>query len=174
MPATEAIMVDKGTPAPDFTLPSDSGESLTLSSFRGRRVVLYFYPKDDTPGCTTQACDLRDAMPRFEGLDAVVLGVSPDSVSSHAKFKTKFKLNFPLLADEEHRVAEAYGVWRQKSLYGRKYMGVERSTFIIDEEGVVQVAWRKIRPAEHAEKVAAALEGPLQDGSGARAETARS
>lgn len=165
-------MVDEGMPAPDFTLPSDSGEAVTLSSFRGRKVVLYFYPKDDTPGCTTQACDLRDSMPKFEGLDAVVLGVSPDSVSSHAKFKTKFRLNFPLLADEEHRVAEAYGVWRQKSLYGRKYMGVERSTFIIDEAGVVQLAWRKVRPGGHAEKVASALEERSRDGSAGPSGTA--
>jgi peroxiredoxin Q/BCP len=158
-------MVDTGKSAPDFTLPSDSGEAVTLSSLRGRKVVLYFYPKDDTSGCTTQACDLRDSMPRFEGLDAVVLGVSPDPVSSHVKFKEKFQLNFPLLADEDHGVAEAYGVWKQKSLYGRKYMGIERSTFIIDEDGIVQAAWRKVRPAGHAEKVAAALEAHAESGS---------
>jgi peroxiredoxin Q/BCP len=151
-------MVEKGTPAPDFALASDSGDIVRLSSFKGRRVVLYFYPKDDTPGCTSQACDLRDAMPTVEGLDAVVLGVSPDPVSSHVKFREKFQLNFPLLADEEHIVAEAYGVWKQKSLYGRKYMGVERSTFIIDEDGMVQEAWRKVRPGGHAERVVAALQ----------------
>jgi peroxiredoxin Q/BCP len=151
-------MVERGVPAPDFELPSDSGEAVRLSSFKGTKVVLYFYPKDDTPGCTTQACDLRDAMPKVEGLDAVVLGVSPDPVSSHVKFREKFQLNFPLLADEDHSVAEAYGVWKEKSLYGRKYMGVERSTFIIDEDGIVQEAWRKVRPAGHAEKVVASLQ----------------
>jgi peroxiredoxin Q/BCP len=150
-------MVEEGTPAPDFELPSDSGETVRLSSLRGRKVVLYFYPKDDTPGCTSQACDLRDVMPTLEGLDAVVLGVSPDPVSSHVKFREKFRLNFPLLADEDHAVAEAYGVWKQKSLYGRNYMGVERSTFILDEDGVVQEAWRKVRPGGHAEKVLVAL-----------------
>jgi peroxiredoxin Q/BCP len=150
-------MVEEGTPAPDFELPSDSGETVRLSSLRGRKVVLYFYPKDDTPGCTSQACDLRDVMPTLEGLDAVVLGVSPDPVSSHVKFREKFRLNFPLLADEDYAVAEAYGVWKQKSLYGRNYMGVERSTFILDEDGVVQEAWRKVRPGGHAEKVLVAL-----------------
>lgn len=151
-------MVEQGVPAPDFELPSDSGETVRLSSFKGKKVVLYFYPKDDTPGCTTQACDLRDAMPEVEGLDAVVLGVSPDPVSSHVKFREKFQLNFPLLADEDHSVAEAYGVWKEKSLYGRKYMGVERSTFVIDEDGIVQEAWRKVRPAGHADKVVASLQ----------------
>jgi len=151
-------MVAKGDAAPDFTLPSDSGEEITLSALRGRRVVLYFYPKDDTPGCTTQACDLRDAMPRFEGIDALVLGVSPDSVESHEKFREKFRLNFPLLADEGGLVAQAYGVWKEKNLYGRKFMGAERSTFIIDEEGRVLEAWRKVSPQGHAERVAAALD----------------
>lgn len=151
-------MVEQGTPAPDFELPSDSGDTVRLSSFKGRKVVLYFYPKDDTPGCTSQACDLRDAMPTVEGLDAVVLGVSPDPVSSHVKFREKFELNFPLLADEDHAVAEAYGVWKEKSLYGRKYMGVERSTFIINEDGIVQDAWRKVRPAGHADRVVGALQ----------------
>ena len=150
-------MIEKGTTAPNFTLPADDGSKITLSSLRGRKVVLYFYPKDDTPGCTTQACDLRDALPRFEGQDAVVLGVSPDSVESHGRFRDKYSLNFPLLADEDHAVAEAYGVWKQKSLYGRKFMGVERSTFIIDEDGVVIEAWRKVSPKGHAEKAAAAL-----------------
>ena len=151
--------VEKGDPAPDFTLSSDAGGDVTLSSLRGKKVVLYFYPKDDTPGCTTQACDLRDAMPRFEGLDAVVLGVSPDSVASHRKFRDKFGLNFPLLADEDHRVAEAYGVWKEKSMYGRTFMGIERSTFLIDEDGKIQEAWRKVSPKGHAELLQETLAG---------------
>lgn len=150
-------MVEPGSPAPDFTLPSDEGEPVTLSRLRGQRVLLYFYPKDDTSGCTAQACELRDSLPRFEDAGAVVLGVSPDSVESHRKFRGKYDLNFPLLADETHEVAEAYGVWKEKSLYGRKYMGIERSTFLIDEEGVVLEVWRKVKPKDHAEWVAAAL-----------------
>ena len=150
-------MVEKGSAAPDFTLPSDEGGTVTLSELRGRKVVLYFYPKDDTPGCTTQACDFRDALPRFEGVDAVVLGVSPDSVASHRKFRDKFGLTFPLLADEDHRVAEAYGVWRQKKNFGVKYMGIERSTFLIDETGVVAEVWRKVKPKGHTEMLAELL-----------------
>jgi len=150
-------MVAKGSLAPDFTLPTDLGGGVTLSSLRGRRVVLYFYPKDDTSGCTAQACELRDALPRFEGLDAVVLGVSPDSVASHRRFREKYGLNFPLLADEDHAVAEAYGVWVEKSMYGRRYMGIERSTFLIDEDGIVLEAWRKVKPNGHAEMVGRAL-----------------
>ena len=150
-------MVEKGTPAPDFTLPSDGGASLRLSSLRGRKVVLYFYPKDDTSGCTAQACELRDALPRFEGVDAVILGVSPDPVASHRKFREKHGLNFPLLSDEDHAVAEAYGVWVQKSMYGRTYMGIERSTFLIGDDGRVLEVWRKVKPKGHAELVAAAL-----------------
>jgi peroxiredoxin Q/BCP len=150
-------MIATGSSAPDFTLPSDRGDEVTLSALRGRKVVLYFYPKDDTPGCTTQACDLRDAMPRLEGLDAVVLGVSPDSVASHEKFRDKFGLNFPLLADEDHRVAEAYGVWKKKSMYGRTFMGIERSTFLIDEDGKIQEAWRKVSPKDHVDLVQEAL-----------------
>ena len=150
-------MVERGTQAPDFTLASDDRGDVTLSDLRGRKVVLYFYPKDDTSGCTAQACELRDALPRFEGVDAVILGVSPDSVASHAKFRKKYGLNFALLADEDHAVAEAYGVWQEKSLYGRTYMGIERSTFLIDEKGVVMEAWRKVKAQGHAELVAEAL-----------------
>jgi len=150
-------MVEKGSLAPDFTLPSDAGVEVTLSSLRGRRVVLYFYPKDDTSGCTTQACELRDALPRFDGANAVVLGVSPDPVASHRKFRDKYGLNFPLLADEDHAVAEAYGVWAQKSMYGRAYMGIERSTFLIGEDGRVLEAWRRVKPKGHAELVGRAL-----------------
>jgi peroxiredoxin Q/BCP len=144
-------MVEPGTPAPDFTLPSDDGGDVTLSALRGRKVVLYFYPKDDTPGCTIQACDFRDALPRFEGVDAVVLGVSTDSLESHADFRQKFDLNFPLLADVDHEVSEAYGVWKEKKLYGRTFMGIERSTFLIDEDGIVERVWRKVKAKGHQE-----------------------
>ena len=150
-------MIEKGAVAPDFTLVADQGGAVTLSGLRGKRVVLYFYPKDDTPGCTIQACDFRDALPRFGGVDAVVLGVSPDSVKSHAKFRAKFDLNFSLLSDEDHAVAEAYGVWKEKKMYGRTYMGIERSTFLIDEEGKVAEVWRKVRPKGHTEMLAELL-----------------
>jgi peroxiredoxin Q/BCP len=150
-------VISRGRPAPDFTLPADDGSSVTLASLRGRKVVLYFYPKDDTSGCTAQACELRDALPRFHGVDAVVLGVSPDSVASHRKFRDKHGLNFRLLADEDHAVAESYGVWKEKSMYGRKYMGIERSTFLIAEDGTVLEAWYKVTPTGHAERVAEAL-----------------
>ena len=150
-------MVQPGMPAPDFTLPADDGSEVPLSSFRGKRVVLYFYPKDNTSGCTTQACELRDSHPEIQAQGGVVLGVSPDPLSSHVKFRDKFQLNFPLLSDEDHRVAEAYGVWKEKSMYGKKYWGIERSTFLIDEGGVVVEAWRKVKPKGHAERVAEAL-----------------
>ena len=149
--------VEEGTLAPDFTLPSDDDGDVTLSDLRGKKVVLYFYPKDDTPGCTVQACDFRDAAPSFQGVDAVVLGVSADSVASHRKFRQKHRLNFPLLADERHEVAEAYGVWKEKSMYGRTFMGIERSTFLIDEEGKVERVWRKVSPKGHAEMLAELL-----------------
>ena len=150
-------MINEGDAAPDFELPADDGSTISLAGLRGRKVVLYFYPKDDTSGCTTEACEFRDALPRFEEDGAVILGVSPDSVASHRKFKEKYDLNFLLLADKAHEVAEAYGVWKEKSMFGNKYWGVERSTFLIDEEGRVQRAWRRVRPKGHAEKVAEAL-----------------
>jgi len=140
-------MIEIGAPAPDFTLQSDRGDEVTLSTLRGRNVVLYFYPKDDTPGCTIQACDFRDSLPVFEELDAVVLGVSADPVSSHQGFRDKFDLNFPLLSDESHDVLEAYGVWKRHPVYG---MTIERSTFLIDEHGVVRDVWRKVDPKGHA------------------------
>jgi len=152
-------MVQKGTLAPDFALPADDGSVVSLASFRGKKVILYFYPKDNTSGCTTQACDLRDRKEGIQARGAVVLGVSPDPPSSHAKFRDKYQLNFPLLSDEDHRVAKAYGVWKEKSMYGRKYWGIERSTFVINEGGVVAEAWRKVKPKGHAERVAEALEG---------------
>jgi thioredoxin-dependent peroxiredoxin len=147
----------EGDRAPEFELPADDGSTVSLEGLRGRRVVLYFYPKDDTSGCTAQACEFRDSLPRFEAGDAVIVGVSPDPVASHRKFKEKYDLNFPLLADEDHAVAEAYGVWKEKSMYGRKYWGVERSTFLIDEQGRVTHALRKVKPKGHAEAVAELL-----------------
>lgn len=150
-------MIEEGDRAPSFDLAADDGSRVRLDDLRGRRVVLYFYPKDDTSGCTVEACEFRDALPRIDAADAVVLGISPDSVSSHVKFKSKYDLNFPLLADEDHAVAEAYDVWKEKSMYGRTYWGVERSTFLIDEGGRVGKVWRRVRPAGHAEEVTAAL-----------------
>ena len=146
-----------GDLAPDFTLETDEGRALTLSELRGRRVVVYFYPKDDTSGCTTQACGFRDEFPRFGQLDAVILGVSPDSVKKHVKFRAKYDLPFTLLADVEHAVAELYGVWAEKSMYGRKYWGNERTTFLIGPDGRVERVWEKVKPAGHAEEVAEAL-----------------
>ncbi|GLC27918.1 peroxiredoxin [Roseisolibacter agri] len=148
-----------GALAPDFTLLTDAGAPLTLSALRGRAVVLFFYPKDDTASCTVEACEFRDLLPRFEGLDAVVLGVSPDPVKSHAKFRAKYQLTYPLLADVEHAVAESYGVWREKQLYGRRYMGVVRSTFVIDAEGRVAHVFENVKSAGHAERVAEAVAG---------------
>lgn len=145
--------VKEGDTAPDFSLPADDGSTVSLSDYRGRKVILYFYPKDDTSGCTKQACELRDSLTRIDEAGAVVLGVSPDSIESHVKFRDKYDLNFPLLADEDQEVCRAYGVWKEKSMYGRKFWGVERSTFIIDEEGVVVAAWRRVRPKGHAERV---------------------
>jgi thioredoxin-dependent peroxiredoxin len=152
-------MVEEGSPAPDFTLTSDSGEPVTLSSLRGAPVVLYFYPKDDTPGCTAQACGIRDAWGEFESRGAVVLGVSPDGESSHVKFKEKYDLPFTLLADTEHRTAEDYGVWVEKTYAGNTYMGVERSTFVIDADGNVAKELRRVKPDTHADDVLAALPG---------------
>ena len=147
-----------GDPAPDFTAVTDGGETLRLSDLRGKRVVLYFYPKDDTPGCTTQACSFRDQYPLIEEKNAVVLGVSPDSAQSHRKFKTKFNLPFTLVVDEDHAIAEAYGVWAEKSMYGKKYMGVERSHFVIDEEGKIISAEVKVKADQSAALALEALE----------------
>jgi peroxiredoxin Q/BCP len=150
-------MVTEGQPAPDFTLRSETGTTVTLSSLRDRSVVLYFYPKDDTPGCTTQACGIRDAWGDFERAGAVVLGVSPDDEESHEKFKQKFDLPFTLLADTDHEVADAYGVWGEKTYAGKTYMGVLRSTFVIDGDGNVARIFRDVKPAEHADQVLEAL-----------------
>lgn len=146
-------MIAEGSPAPDFELAADDGSTVRLSDLRGRKVVLYFYPKDDTPGCTQQACDIRDHIQEFDARGAAVLGVSPDSVASHRKFKEKYGLNFPLLADEDHQVADAYGVWAEKSNYGRTYWGNERTSFIVDEQGRVEKVLPRVKPAEHAGRV---------------------
>jgi peroxiredoxin Q/BCP len=151
------LAVEEGSPAPEFSLTSDSGDTVTLSALKGGPVVLYFYPKDDTPGCTTQACGIRDAWGEFERTGAVVLGVSPDAEASHAKFREKYDLPFTLLADPDHATAEAYGVWVEKTMYGKTFMGVERSTFVIDADGNLAKVMRKVKPASHADDVLAAL-----------------
>ena len=148
---------DAGDLAPDFTLPDQRGEPVSLSSLRGKTVVLYFYPKADTPGCTTQACGVRDHRADYDHAGAIVLGVSPDPVKKIKAFDDKYGLAFPLLADADHSVAEAYGVWGEKSMYGRKYMGVDRTTFVIGADGVIQEVFRSVKPAKHDELVLGAL-----------------
>ena len=154
-----ADWIEEGSKAPDFTLPMHDGTKLTLSSLRGTPVVLYFYPKDDTPGCTREACGFRDSKAKFAKHKAVVLGVSPDSPASHAKFRTKYKLPFALLADEKHAVAEKYGAWREKNMYGRKAMGIARSTFVIDTDGTVVKVFKAVKPDGHDEQVLEVLKG---------------
>jgi peroxiredoxin Q/BCP len=144
--------------APAFTLDSISGAMVKLSQFKGSIVIVYFYPKDNTPGCTMEANDFRDVQPALAALDATVLGISPDSVDSHCKFAQKYHLNFQLLADTDHGTAEKYGVWVEKSLYGKKYMGIERTTFLIDREGKVRRVWRKVKPEGHARAVLEAVQ----------------
>jgi peroxiredoxin Q/BCP len=150
-------MVEEGQEAPDFELTSDSGEAVRLSQLRGKPVVLYFYPRDDTPGCTAQACGIRDNYDEFTERGAVVLGVSPDEESSHVKFKQKYGLPFTLLADPDHEVAEQYGVWVEKNFGGKKYMGVERSTFMIDPDGRIAKVMRRVKPDTHVERVLSEL-----------------
>ena len=150
-------MVEEGKPAPAFSLTSDAGETITLEGLRGKPVVLYFYPKDDTSGCTKQACGIRDAWGEFERKGVVVLGVSPDGEASHVKFKQKYDLPFTLLADPDHATAEAYGVWVEKKNYGKTYMGIERSSFVIDADGNVVKVLRRVKPDEHTGDVLAAL-----------------
>lgn len=151
------MSIEAGVAAPDFTLPADGGAAVALSAFRGKPVILYFYPKDDTSGCTKEACGFRDLFPDFSAADAVVIGVSKDGAASHDKFKEKYQLPFILASDEDASVAQAYGVWVEKSMYGRAYMGMDRATFLIDREGVVREVWRKVKVTGHVEKVLKAL-----------------
>lgn len=152
-------MIKEGTKAPAFTLQDQNGNKVSLSDYKGKNVVLYFYPKDDTSGCTKEACQFRDAFPKFAGVDAVIIGVSPDSVESHKKFEQKYKLPFTLLSDEKKTVLEKYGVWKEKSMYGKKYMGVERTTFIINAEGKIKSILNKVKVPDHDKQVLEALKG---------------
>lgn len=151
-------MLQEGAVAPDFTLASDAGE-VSLSDYRGKKVVLYFYPKDNTSGCTTEACGFRDDHAAFMAAGAVVLGVSPDSPKSHSNFKLKLGLPFALLSDPDHKVAEAYGVWGEKKMYGKPYMGILRTTFVIDEQGRIAKVFPQVKPQDHSKEVLAALKG---------------
>ena len=148
-----------GDKAPKFSLPAGQGKTISLKDFAGQNLILYFYPKDDTPGCTTQACGFRDNLPHFEGMDAAILGVSKDSVAKHEKFIAKHDLNFPLLSDEDGSMCEDYGVWVEKNMYGKKYMGIERTSFLIDENGVIVHIWSKVKVPGHVEAVREILEG---------------
>jgi peroxiredoxin Q/BCP len=150
-------VIKEGDKIPEFSLPADDGTVVTRDSLRGKKTVLYFYPKDDTTGCTKEACDFRDAFPRFDKTEARVIGVSPDSVASHQKFKKKYSLPFQLLADEAHKLADQFGVWKEKSMYGRKYMGIERTTVVIDQSGRVARIFPKVRVPGHVQEVEAAL-----------------
>ena len=150
-------MLEVGQIAPDFSLQDQEGHARSLADARGKWVVVYFYPRDDTPGCTKEACAFRDDLPRFEGLNALVWGVSADDAQAHQKFARKFDLNFPLLVDPDKSMLEAYGAWVEKSMYGKTYMGVQRITYLLDPEGKVARAWPKVKPDEHAEEVATAL-----------------
>ena len=152
-------LVDEGKKAPAFSLKDQEGKTHSLKDYAGRPVVLYFYPKDDTPGCTTEACSFRDALPDFSKIKATVLGVSVLDTASKAKFAAKHELNFPLLADEDHAVAEAYDVWKEKSMYGRKYMGIERSAFLVDEKGKLADVWYKVSPKDTPTNLLSALTG---------------
>ena len=151
------MTIQSGIPAPDFELPDETGTLRKLSDFRGKPVVLYFYPKDDTPGCTTEACNFRDDYSAYEKAGVTILGVSPDSVKSHVKFKEKFGLPFPLLADKDHKICELYGVWALKKMMGREYMGVFRTTFLIDAEGKIEQVYEQVKPAEHSAELLAKL-----------------
>lgn len=150
-------MLQIGDNAPDFTALTDSGDKVRLKDFRGKKVILYFYPKDDTPGCTREACDLRDSNIKLAGKGTAVLGVSVDGVASHARFKSKYDLPFPLISDEDHKIVEAYGVWKEKSMYGKKYMGTERTTFLIDENGKIARIYEKVKVDGHAQALLEAV-----------------
>jgi thioredoxin-dependent peroxiredoxin len=158
-PMTNAARLAEGDPAPDFTLPDADGASVSLSSFRGRRVVVYFYPADDTPGCTKEACQFNDNLSGFAAADVPVLGISPDDAASHQRFRSKYGLAFPLLTDASHDVMSAYGAWGEKTLYGRKSVGVIRSTFVVGPDGRIERAWHNVRADGHARKVLADLVG---------------
>lgn len=150
--------LESGDTAPDFTLPTDSEGQITLSALKGQKIVLYFYPKDDTPGCTTQSCGFNDALPAFDKLGTTIIGISKCSVKKHDKFKAKYNLNFPLASDENSDVCEQYGVWQEKSMYGKTYMGIVRTTFLIDEHGTIEQVWNKVKVPGHVEAVQEALE----------------
>lgn len=152
------MTVNVGDQAPDFSMPTDGGGAVSLSGLKGKKVVLYFYPKDDTPGCTREACAFRDALPDFSRADAVVIGVSRDPVAKHDKFKAKYELNFPIASDADGKTSEAYGTWVEKSMYGKKYMGMERATFVIDGQGIVRNVWRKVKVDGHADAVLKAVQ----------------
>jgi len=168
---TDDTWVAEGDAAPNFTLASDDGPAISLAALKGKPVVVYFYPRDDTPGCTREACAFRDRSSELKAHGATVLGISTDDVKSHGKFRKKFDLNFPLLADTEHKTAEAFGAWREKNMYGKKSMGIQRSTFLIDAAGVVRKVWRKVNVDGHDAEVLAALDelkseaGPAKDTS---------
>lgn len=147
------IVLQPGAKAPLFSAPDDHGVTISLDSFLGKKIIVYFYPKDDTSGCTAEACDFRDNIHALSNINTVVIGISPDSVKSHEKFKKKYDLNFMLLSDEGHSICELYGVWVEKSMYGKKYMGVERSTFIIDVNGIITHIWRKVKVPGHIEEI---------------------
>lgn len=152
------MSLSEGDIAPDFTMPTDGGGSLTLSALKGKPVVLYFYPKDDTSGCTKEACGFQESLPDFSDVDAAIIGVSKDTVAKHDKFKAKYELTFPLVSDEDGSVCEAYGTWVEKSMYGRKYMGIERATFLIDAEGKLARIWRKVKVTGHVKQVLKAVQ----------------
>ena len=151
------MSLEIGDKAPAFTLPTDGGGKISLAALKGKPAILYFYPKDDTPGCTTEACDFRDALPNFAKVKATVIGISRDTAASHDKFKKKHKLNFILASDVDGKACEAYGTWVEKSMYGRKYMGIERATFLVDGKGVIREVWHKVKVKGHVEAVLAAL-----------------
>jgi thioredoxin-dependent peroxiredoxin len=153
----DGMSLEIGDKAPDFTLPTDGGGKVSLKELKGKAVILYFYPKDDTSGCTAEACGFRDQLPDFSKVKAQVIGVSKDSVDRHDKFKKKYGLNFPLVSDEDGKICAKYGTWIEKSLYGRKYMGIDRATFVIDKTGTVAKVWRKVKVPGHVEQVLEAV-----------------
>lgn len=156
------MAVEEGKAAPAFTLEDTDGNKVSLKDFKGRNVVVYFYPKDDTPGCTVEACSFRDTDDELADRGVVVLGISPDSVESHRAFREKYDLPFPLLADEDHAVAEAYGAWRERNLYGKRFMGIQRSTFLIDKKGRIAKVWKRVSPKDHARQVLAAIDALIR------------